>query len=64
MTVCPECRRDGRHLVSCSRGRCQRCKRYPATVGPWCAPCWKAVRQERERVVREKLSRLDGQGDG
>jgi hypothetical protein len=62
---CPECARVGRHSATCSKGRCQRCKRSPAIIGPfdhaiWCGPCWLAVRKERQAIVAERLERLDG----
>jgi hypothetical protein len=69
MTTCPQCHRDdGRHTIHCPRGRCQRCKRSPATIGPtpdsapvWCGPCWKAIRREREKAVADRLAWMDGE---
>jgi hypothetical protein len=58
--MCPECARTDRHSATCSKGRCQRCKRAPALIQGWCGFCWKAVRKERRAVVAERLQRLDG----
>ena len=68
MTTCPQCGRKDRHTIHCPRGKCPRCRRAPATIGPtptaepvWCGPCWSAVTKERQAVVAEKLARLDGE---
>ncbi|HUO37772.1 MAG TPA: hypothetical protein VMU34_08010 [Mycobacterium sp.] len=66
MTKCPQCHREGHHTLHCPRGRCQRCRRAPATIGPsptaepvWCGPCSSAVMRERKKIVAERLAHLD-----
>ena len=58
MSTCPECGGVDRHFISCPVGRCISCRRYPAVIGPMCAPCWSAMWRERRAIVAERLARL------
>jgi hypothetical protein len=66
--TCPECGRVDRHTIHCPRGRCRKCERAPATIGPtptadpvWCAPCWSKVMRARKKIVAERLEQLGPQ---
>ncbi len=59
MTTCPSCHRhEGKHWITCAANRCARCQRAPATIGPWCGPCWKRVQRQRREAVDAALERL------